>query len=116
MKKILVVEDDGYYFSVIKEGLEGKVEILRAIMVEQAEKIFEKTPDFDLIVMDACVPGSKVTTIPLVEKIIKSGYNKPIIASSANESFRQYLLNAGATHEAKKLDVANKVLELLNLS
>ena len=95
MKKILVVEDFDPYYETVKKGLAGKVEIVRAETLSEGHKLFQENPDVDLIIMDACVPGDRPNSMPLVAEIVKSGYNKPIIASSTLGSYRRKLIAVG---------------------
>lgn len=115
MKKVLVVEDNDVYFMFIENVLKGKVEIMRAKILHEGYVLFRENPDFDLIIMDACVPGDNPNAMPLVEEIVKSGYDKPIIASSTVKDYRQELIDAGATHEANKREGAEMALKLLGL-
>lgn len=115
MKKVLIVEDNDLYYKIAEKGLAGKVEIMRAKILSEGRKLFQKNPDVDLIIMDACVPGYRPNTMPLVEEIVGSGYDKPIIASSGEEFYRQKLIEAGATHEADKREAPKLALNLLGL-
>jgi DNA-binding response OmpR family regulator len=113
MPKVLVVEDFDPYFKMIDRELSGKVEVLRAATLEEGDNLFQSNPDIDLIIMDACVPGHKPNAMPLVKKIVGTGFTKPIIACST--TWTGELLKAGATHESDKDRVAKITLELLNL-
>ncbi|MDP1833436.1 MAG: response regulator [Candidatus Moranbacteria bacterium] len=115
MSKVLVIEDHDGYFRRINEELNGKVEVLRATTLEEGEDLFRRNTDIDLIIMDACVPGDRPNSMSLVRKIVQAGFTKPIIACSGLYEYREELLNAGATHDAKKNKVAELALEILNL-
>ncbi|MCK4540576.1 response regulator [Candidatus Parcubacteria bacterium] len=115
MKKVLVVEDRDIDFYKIEKGLVGKVEIMRAETQSETKKLFQENPDVDLIIMDFRVPGDTPNTISLVKEIVESGYNEPIIASSLMYINRQQLIEAGATNEADKNEVAKLALGLLGL-
>ena len=115
MKKVLVVEDYDDYYRLAEKGLAGKVEIMRAETLSEGRKLFQENPDVDLIIMDACVPGDKPNSMPLVAEIIESGYDKPIIASSSMPFYTNKLVEAGATHEADKMEAPKLALGLLGL-
>lgn len=115
MKKVLIVEDDHMIFFLMKAIFAGRVEILWAEELKQGEYLFENNPDIDLIIMDACVPGNKPNSMPLIEKIVKSGFDEPILASSSSHQFSQQLVWAGATYIVDKNNAAKKALELLGL-
>ncbi len=115
MPKVLVVEDFDYFFKMINRELNGKVEMLRAKTLEEGDNLFQSNPDVDLIIMGACVPGDEPNTMPLIRKIVDSGYQWPIIASSGIPPFTKKLICAGATHEIGKEGAAKLALKLLNL-
>jgi CheY-like chemotaxis protein len=115
MPKILIVEDDYEYFTNINNELIGKAEVLRAETLGEGADLFQNNPDIDLIIMDACVPGGSPNAMPLVKKIVSSGYTKPIIACSNYFPYSQELIAAGATHMANKREVAKIALKLLGL-
>ncbi len=115
MKKVLVVEDYDPYYATVEKGLAGKVELMRAETLSEGRKLFQENPDVDLIIMDACVPGDKPNSMPLVAEIVESGYDKPIIASSSIPFYTRKLVEAGATHGANKYEVPELALDLLGL-
>lgn len=115
MKKVLVVEDDKRWSGIIRRGLGDKVLVAQAFTTKEAEDAFEQIPDFDVILMDACVPGDDPNTMWLVEKM-RETFKGPIIAISSVPEYRQELIKAGADHEAEKTEVAAKVLELVGVS
>jgi len=115
MPKVLVVEDDDIWFRIINQDFNGKVEVLRAKTLTEGDDLFRDNPEVDLIIMDACVPGDFPNAMPLVKKIINSGYVKPIIACSSMSPYIIKLVEAGATHQSDKGKVAEMALKLLNL-
>jgi len=115
MPKVLVVEDHEGYFAAINHDLKDKVEVLHAETLEEGDNLFQSHPDVDLVIMDACVPGDSPNAMPLVKKIVDSGYSKPIIACSSMPFYTRKLVDVGATHQSDKYGVAKMALELLNL-
>ena len=114
-KKVLVVEDEEYMHEIWRWELDGKVVLLSAVSVAEAEEQFTANPDIVAIVMDACVPGSLPNTLPLVRKF-RETFKGPIIAISSNKSYRRQLVRAGCDHESTKNFLPQKLLEILGLS
>ena len=124
MFKVLVVEDQECYWESIKHDLEAKeIVVLLATTIEEAEKLFKENPEVDAISMDACVPGDEPNTIPLLGKIIKSGYKGVIYVCSKSRTFVKLLLEAGreADTDFEKLfpsfkdEVAEDILDWLGI-
>ncbi|HWQ99763.1 MAG TPA: response regulator [Candidatus Methylomirabilis sp.] len=111
--KVLIVEDSFPLQRFYREVLNEKYTILQAYSVDHGEQLFRKHPDVAAIVMDACVPGHKPTTPPLVRRIRKS-YHGPIIAASSDDDFQDALISAGCNHRAFKHTVPDKLAELLD--
>lgn len=116
LQKVLVVEDMKSLQGHLKRTLEGKLEIISALTVEDGQRLFDLNPDVAAIVMDACVPGDWPTTIPLVKEIRRKNFTGPMIAISSNSSFRQQLMAAGCSHECDKLETRKKLCEILNIA
>ncbi|OGD67727.1 hypothetical protein A2442_04120 [Candidatus Campbellbacteria bacterium RIFOXYC2_FULL_35_25] len=116
-KTILVVEDHVIDFMMMKRMLVGRgdVDVIRHETLEGCETIFfENLEAIDLVIMDACVPGDEPNSMPLIRKMKKSGFDKPIITASSKESYNQILLDAGATHNGKsKMGAVELALTLL---
>ena len=77
-------------------------------------ELFSANPDLAAIVMDACVPGDKPTTPPLVWKFRQS-FTGPIIAVSSSRVFREQLKAAGCDHACEKEDVPQELLRILQI-
>ena len=114
MKKVLLVEDDRFMHEWLSDKLNGKVELISAFSIEEAEQQFAANPDIAAIVMDACVPGNRPTTPPLVRKF-RETFTGPMIAASTISAYKQMLIGAGCDHECEKENVPAKVLQVLGL-
>lgn len=112
--KVLIVEDSRGWQIMYARDLNGRVEILSAYSVAEAEKLFAANPDISAVVIDACVPGDEPTTQPLVSKI-RGSFTGPMIASSGAARFRKALMGYGCDHEADKRNVPIKLIEVLGL-
>lgn len=115
MKKVLVLEDRDIDFSKIERAFGGKVEIMRARSQWETKKLFEENSDFDLIMMDFFSPGDTPNTLPLLQEIRESGYEKPIISSSLMAFRREEMIQAGATDGAMKEKAVEIALSHLGL-
>jgi DNA-binding response OmpR family regulator len=113
---VLLVEDYLPYRELFAMHLgDAGVEVLLAETQEEALLLFEKNKDLiEIIVMDACVPGSSPNTMGLIKTIKDSGFTKPIVGCSSGEDYNKILMEAGATHATKKTEVASFVLGMLN--
>ena len=118
MKRVLVVEDSDDDYRLISRRIvkRGLAQLIRARTLSEAIRFFSRDPEVNLIVMDACVNSDQPNTMPLIKAFQTIGYAKPIIAASTSSLFRQQLVDAGATHQASKIDVPRMALNLLNLA
>jgi len=93
---ILIVEDDGRLQRTYFEALTNCFEIIGAYTVGEARQKFkEHFTSLELVVMDACVPGSSFNTKPLVEEMRIAGFKGPIMANSNTPYYRELLMKAG---------------------
>ena len=115
MNKVPVVEDVECLAFIIKQGLEGRVLVIQAFTIKEAEAAFKEHPDLAAILMDACVPGDKPNTMRLVEEMRKT-FTGPIIAISSVADYRKELMEVGCDYEAEKTEAAQKVLGLVGAS
>ena len=113
-KKVLIVEDMDSKQEDWAKALNGKVEIVSAFSISEAEERFQANPDIALIVMDACVPGDSPNTMDLVRKF-RSTFKGPMIANSTCWDYRRALIGAGCDYEYSKYKVPKKVCEVLGL-
>jgi DNA-binding response OmpR family regulator len=76
-KKILIVEDDEGFRSILEKSFEGTE--FEAVSVENAENGFQKSKEekFDLILLDIMLPG--MDGIEMARKLKESGIDIPIM-------------------------------------
>ena len=115
LPKVLVVEDLEQFHDFWGSRLEGKVTLVSAFSIREAQEQFAQNPDVVAIVMDACVPGNAPTTQPLVRKL-RETFTGPIIATSSLPEYRQELLRAGCDHECEQEMLPQKLCDVLGLS
>ncbi len=116
--KILIVEDDSEYHDMYARHLGEKIKIIPATTLEEGERLFFENPDIALVVMDACVPGIKLNSSPLVQKI-RATFQGPIIAASRDPYFCLKLMDTGCTHsvgEGGKYAVPDLVCKILKIT
>jgi len=114
LKKVLAVEDREHTQTYWEDMLSGKVELIFASSIQEAEEKFVANPDIVAIVMDACVPGAMPNTMPLVEKF-RAKFTGPMIATSNDDTFCEELVQAGCNHKCGKNSVPQKLCEILGL-
>lgn len=112
--KVLVVEDDEVWQEIFTEKLEDEVTFLKAFTVKEAEELFAANPNIDVAVIDACVPGDRPTTPPLVRKI-RETFTGPMIAVSSMDTYRDKLVEAGCSHQCSKEKLPELLPALLRL-
>lgn len=116
MKRVLMVDDREQNHAKLRPLLVGKVELVSALTIEEAERLFENGEQFDAIIMDACVPGNRPTTVPLVEMIRRGGFTGPMIAASSVWFYCKKLVEAGCDYQIEnRNDLAAKIFKLLGV-
>jgi len=109
---VFMVEDELLFQMVCRDVLKGTASLLEAMTLKEAEDLFHRLPEVAIVVMDGCVPGTVLNTLPLVKRI-RRVFTGPMIASSVDEKYRKALLKAGCTHARDKGLVPTLLLELL---
>jgi CheY-like chemotaxis protein len=109
LKKVLIVEDNKNYQRTYESALNGRVHMLAALSISEAQELFAANPGINAIVMDACVPGDTPTTL------IRKTFVGPMIAASSDRDYRQELVHPGCDHEVPKGHVPAKLIEVLSL-
>lgn len=116
-KVVLVVEDKIRYLNLIVAALGQDVECLEAMTIPEAEELFAANRDrIDAIILDACVPGDDINTVPLLRLFRSSGFAGPIVASSSSPHFGHTLVREGCDVAATKHACASVARRLLELS
>ena len=111
--KVLIIEDHEGLQKSYKRALKEKVEIIQAFTINEAEKLLIANPDIGLISLDACVPGNKINTLPLLKKI-KEVFHGPIIAASSDPQFNAELIKNGCTHKCEdKFELPQTIIKIL---
>lgn len=114
MKTVLVLEDGHLFQKEYESAWRGKLNLLQAFNIKEAEKFVADNPGIDLIVVDACVPGNTINTKNFVSAT-RRVFKGPMIASSSEPDYTKELIAVGCNYEANKNEVPFLVLKLLNL-
>ncbi len=115
MKKVLIIEDEDGIIRRYRAILEGKVTLIIAKTVEDAERLFMENADADIIVVDGCL-SETFDTGDLVKHIRSTGYSGTMIANSS--MYNEKLLQAGCNIRCDRGDkkaVGEQVLQLLSI-
>lgn len=102
-QKVLIIEDSramlDFLRREVKDGIMD-VRVFGAVSIGEGERLVSENLDADVVVMDACVPGAEINTVPLVRKIREEfGFRGPMIAMSTEAGFRRLLKEAGCDYE-----------------
>jgi len=101
--KILVIDDDQATSKYFEGVTKGKIKIISAYTISEGEKkFFEVINEIDFVAVDACIESNHPDSMDLIKKIVNSGFDRPIIAISSDDSFNNILLSAGATKKFLK--------------
>ena len=113
MKKVLVVENEKNLHNKWRNKLEGKVELVCALFVEEAKEQFVANPDWAAIVVDADIGDE---AIALVKKFRETFTTGPMFAISNIGINKRALVCAGCNYEVgTKESMPQKLLEVLGL-
>jgi len=131
--RILIVENDKNMQKLLAGAIDMKlgdsIEIIPALYEREALEKFSGNSDFALIMIDGKIPAPygnspEGTTIELVRKFRKWGYQGPILAISndtfGEQSLQKQIVAAGGpnTYEADKTkisEVADVIKEILKI-
>lgn len=109
-KVVFLIEDDESVVRSLKRNLEDRgYEVIAALTQLVAIDWFAVHRDrLDIILLDACVPGNRINTIPLLKHFRTSGYDGRVIAVSNDHDFNVALLQAGATGWCYKNEILKR--------
>ncbi len=104
MGKILIIEDDFPFFIALEMKLKNigcSIELIYAGSLEDGQEMFLRYKDnLRVIIMDACVPGNTLNSLPLISFILKEHFFGPIIACSSRHN--KEMMASGCTHQSAK--------------
>jgi DNA-binding response OmpR family regulator len=116
--KVLILDDNSSFQRFLALELPEqfwgeKIEVLGAFSICEAEDLFGRNPDVDIIAVDACVPGTDINTVPFVRKVRARGYVGPMVAMSSYSENRVLLRRAGCDYESEKEFLVQRIKDIL---
>ena len=115
LPNIFLVEDNENIHKFINDALFGSANIIGAMTLMDAEKIYEQNKDkFSAICVDGCVQGNELNALPLI-RMIKKEFNGPLIAISSYPEYRKLMVEAGCTYEIEKQLLPDLLRSILDL-
>lgn len=115
MKKVLIVNDEEFLRNVLSTLLtELGFACFTASSSEDGEKLFFENPDLEAVLMDALGPEGVLYTLPLLKKIVDSGFKGVLVTMSSNPDYRKEMVNAGCTDEWDSVTGIPVLVRILN--
>jgi len=112
---LLIVEDDMDWGEAYILKCPGHITPLVARTIRQGRLLFHKhASEITAIIMDGCVPGGELNTIPLIREIRDSGYAGLLIAASSNSHYTEQMVAAGCDRSfSDKGELARNLASIL---
>lgn len=114
--KVLIADDLTWVIQDWESTLsEYGIEVVKATTIRELCEVFlAHEHEIEAIILDGCMPGDSPNTIPFVHIAREIGFDKPIIAASGLERYRDWMVRAGCSHQAPKEQAAELVADLLS--
>lgn len=116
---VLAVDDRSSALSHHRSVLRGRGEItvITASTLEEAEWLYwQHRDELSAIILDGCVPGDYVNTIPFILTLTQDNFAGILMAASGDPDYRDEMVRAGCTHQADKWEAAKEILTLLGVT
>ncbi len=112
--KVLIVEDDAGVRLRYREACPAGTEVLEADNLDMAIKLFlEHEATTDVIIVDGCVPGDEINTLPFIRSARRRGYGGTMIAASSSSLYREQMVAAGCDGQSDKRSLPTLLPALL---
>ena len=116
MPTVLIVDDEAWLLDLYEFEFGGKVTILRAQTIKQAQQLFaENRTCLDAIILDGHVEGKDATATCELARDIRAIYKGHMIAVSGLDEYCVQLVGAGCNYRSSKDHVVKLVLRILGL-
>lgn len=115
---VLAVEDCKFIQDSWEDYLKDKVTLWQARSHEEAKAIVcaYDPSTISVVIMDGCLRGGELDTLPIINLILTRGFKGEIIAASSKEEHNKQMLLCGCTRsEHKKHKIPPLVLQILNI-
>lgn len=110
---ILIIEDNADIQKMYRKGIAPSLEIISAYSFADATEKIDQLEDLQAIIFDGSLDDNyRLDTPPLVERA-RQRHDCPYIAASSDSSYRKRLIEAGCTHEMRKIEVPDFLNQLL---
>jgi CheY-like chemotaxis protein len=114
-KLVLVVDDDDTAIRRHKSVLEEyDIVVVSATTLERAVVLYkEYAGKLSAIIVDGCVPGNVLNSIPFIELVLEDSFRGFLVAASGSASYRKIMVASGCHHQSNKYSAADMVVQLL---
>lgn len=113
---VLIADDMTYVIQSWQRTLDdyGIIAVSATTLEQLHEAFLARRHEISAIILDGCMPGNSVNTIPFVQFARGSGYRGPIVAASSLDVYRCQMVASGCSHQAPKEQAAELVADLLS--
>lgn len=116
--RVLIVEDYDRDLARYRRHFEDQAsdfELFTATTLADAERQFARIRP-DIVIVDGCVDGGELDTLPFIRAVRASGFTGMLIAASGLPRLRERMVEAGCTHKAAKEKVVQLIVDNLKSS
>lgn len=107
-KRVLIIEDMLFYCEMMKKDFEalGVNHVDTAASIHEAIEILfggyandtsGNWANYDIIIVDACVPGDTYNTAGIIRQLVTQGFAGVLVAASSLREYRRAQLKDGCT-------------------
>ena len=120
MATVLVVDDIPEFIKLHEDFLQGSglSVVTAATLAELDAQYTEHRADLVGIILDGCVPGNTVNTLPFIQRATidrrQGKFTGFLIAASSDPDYRKDMVRHGCTHEIRKDEAAHLLRTLLH--
>ncbi len=115
---LVLVADDLPHIRMmwVSKLAEYDIAVVEVCTREELDTAFDANRErLSAIILDGCIPGNDINTIPFIQRARSEGFTRPIVASSGSTKYRRMMCENGASHDAPKTEAAELVLRLLGV-
>lgn len=115
---VLAVEDNKFIQDLWFDYFKDKVILWQARSHEEAEMVVRSydPSTISIVIMDGCLRGGELDTIPIIDLILTRGFKGEIIAASSKEEYNKQMLLCGCTRsEHEKHKIPSLVFQMLKI-
>jgi CheY-like chemotaxis protein len=119
MTTVLVVDDLPVFIELHEDLLQGSgLSVVTATTLDELDaRYLEHLSDLAGIILDGCVPGNELNTVPFIHRVVNDRreglFTGFLIAASSDSDYRKEMVRQGCTHEARKDEAVTLLRALL---